>query len=269
MDCFDSPFEEEALQLPNQRVDERLAPEPASEQHLVQSVKRGVSDSGVEPRSKRQRERGEISRVNPVRSERRVCRQRSVQPLAFSSASPSSTTTRPQDPERRFSELRNMNQLTELSPQTQRELASPLHEHITPEQSTNSMSTSISSVNPNSTPSSSARSDDDLPWACTECDMRFRTPGQQREHENRKHTRRFKCPVCKQGFNLRADLSRHESTVHKTDDKGLVDYQSTAGLRCPNVGCKGADRVWDRKDNLMRHVGRCRKAIERSDRQYL
>ncbi|KAH8730957.1 hypothetical protein GQ44DRAFT_768118 [Phaeosphaeriaceae sp. PMI808] len=119
-----------------------------------------------------------------------------------------------------------------------------------------------SPLRPSSTQSSSILSDSALPFFCKKCIASFRTRGQRREHENRKHIRRFVCNVCTLGFNLRADLKRHEKSVHKS---GYTERdQCGYWLKCPNVGCKSADKVWDRKDNYTRHVERCRSAIEKS-----
>jgi uncharacterized Zn-finger protein len=116
-----------------------------------------------------------------------------------------------------------------------------------------------------STPGSSDLSQGDQALACTECDLTFRTSGQRKEHENRKHIRRFKCDMCDRSFNLHADLRRHERTVHKVSDSATTAGHEEEGvLKCPNEGCKTANKVWDRKDNLARHTLRCKKALARS-----
>ncbi|KAF2830487.1 hypothetical protein CC86DRAFT_452908 [Ophiobolus disseminans] len=101
-------------------------------------------------------------------------------------------------------------------------------------------------------------------WAC-KCNLRFRTPGQLNQHVNRKHIRRFKCAECNKNFNLRADLIRHAKTVHKAGGIGIADDE-TIDLKCPNAGCKSWEKVWDRRDNLVRHIGRCRKAIQKKEK---
>jgi uncharacterized C2H2 Zn-finger protein len=133
-----------------------------------------------------------------------------------------------------------------------------------PECFTKFTSPSIPSENTGSTPASSALSDSPSPFACPECDRSFRTSGQRREHLNRKHVRRFVCLICEKDFNLGADLKRHMKTVHKLDEPGLSGVDSGSYLKCPNAGCKSPDKFWDRKDNLTRHVERCRKALQRS-----
>lgn len=109
----------------------------------------------------------------------------------------------------------------------------------------------------------SAIDNTDLPFICMDCEQRFRTPGQVREHERRKHVRRFVCLICSRDFNLRADLMRHEKTVHNTSVVEAVNMRGSGTMRCPILGCKNADKVWARKDNLERHAKRCRKASER------
>lgn len=137
-------------------------------------------------------------------------------------------------------------------------------DQLSPQNSANFTLPLVSSDDADTTPASSAPSDSVSPFACPECDLRFRTSGQKREHINRKHARRFVCLLCEKDFNLGADLKRHMNTVHKLEDTGKKGTDSTLCLRCPNIGCKSPDKIWDRKDNLTRHVGRCRKAIQRT-----
>jgi hypothetical protein len=127
------------------------------------------------------------------------------------------------------------------------------------------ISTSTSASDPHSTPTSSAPGEDNLPFRCVNCKETFRTIGQQKEHENRKHVRRFQCSVCPKDFNLRADVKRHEKTVHKIANLRPIDIQNSHKLICPNVGCKSKDKVWLRKDNFNRHVQRCSNAIRNGD----
>ncbi|KAH7093127.1 hypothetical protein FB567DRAFT_167311 [Paraphoma chrysanthemicola] len=91
--------------------------------------------------------------------------------------------------------------------------------------------------------------------ACPECDLRFRTPGQKRNHYNRRHNLRYKCTLCTAAFGLRKDLERHKTTVHKDL------FQSQTRLFCSNVGCATPDKEFNRRDNFQRHVERCRLAI--------
>jgi hypothetical protein len=140
------------------------------------------------------------------------------------------------------------------------ELAQPESDQASSTQSRMASPASTSSLD-ESTPESSAPSDGDQSLACTECDMSFRTFGQRREHENRRHFRRFKCDMCDRAFNLQADLGRHERTVHKSDGGAIDGGHEESPLKCPNEGCKTADKIWDRKDNLWRHIVRCRKAL--------
>ncbi|KAH7068733.1 hypothetical protein FB567DRAFT_419157, partial [Paraphoma chrysanthemicola] len=92
-------------------------------------------------------------------------------------------------------------------------------------------------------------------YACAQCHQKFRTPGKWREHEYRKHIRRFVCPHCPVSFNLKADLKRHQISVHKLQAERSSSAQNQ--LRCSNIGCKSAGKVWDRKDNFARHHERC------------
>jgi hypothetical protein len=140
------------------------------------------------------------------------------------------------------------------------ELAQPESDRASSTQSRMTSPASTSSLD-ESTSESSAPSEGDQSLACTECDMSFRTFGQRREHQNRKHTRRFKCDMCDRAFNLQADLGRHERTVHKSDGGAIDGGHEESPLKCPNEGCKTADKIWDRKDNLWRHIVRCRKAL--------
>jgi hypothetical protein len=141
--------------------------------------------------------------------------------------------------------------------------SSPAHTQPEPEQSSSDQSQESSpastSIVDDSTPESSAPSDGDQSLTCNECGLEFRTTGQRREHQNRKHIRRFKCKICNRAFHLRADLGRHERVVHKTND--MLGGHGECALKCPNEGCKTASKVWDRKDNLARHFVRCRKAL--------
>jgi hypothetical protein len=147
-----------------------------------------------------------------------------------------------------------------VSSSTVTDISSSTRETTDSEHESNITSPSSSLQDPNATPASSAPSDMDFSFSCPDCELKYRTPGQLRVHANRKHIRRFGCTVCGKDFNLGADLDRHMRTVHKAEGLDVVDGDGTSVLRCPNVGCRNADKVWDRKDNLARHIVRCRKA---------
>jgi uncharacterized C2H2 Zn-finger protein len=91
--------------------------------------------------------------------------------------------------------------------------------------------------------------------ACPDCDLKFRTPGQKRNHYNRRHNLRYKCSLCTAAFGLRKDLERHKHTVHKDQ------FQSGTRLFCTNFGCATPKKEFNRRDNFHRHVERCRQAI--------
>ncbi|ORY11907.1 hypothetical protein BCR34DRAFT_587590 [Clohesyomyces aquaticus] len=92
-------------------------------------------------------------------------------------------------------------------------------------------------------------------YSCPECELRFRTPGQRNKHINRKHRRRYTCPVesCEKAFSLNADLERHKRALHR-EELGI----SSTVLKCPNWSCLSPEKIYTRKDNLNRHVRRCR-----------
>jgi hypothetical protein len=89
---------------------------------------------------------------------------------------------------------------------------------------------------------------------CRDCNTVFRSAGLLRDHIHRKHVRRFRCTVCgpEMAFNLRADLERHRRAKHKRASAVL-------GYKCKEVGCSMPNKVWERKDNIRRHVERCRR----------
>ncbi|KAF2868702.1 hypothetical protein BDV95DRAFT_120070 [Massariosphaeria phaeospora] len=88
-------------------------------------------------------------------------------------------------------------------------------------------------------------------FECSVCHDSFRTEGSRNKHMNRKHIRRYKCMVldCGRDFNLNADLNRHKRTVHKTG----VDET----WRCGNDNCQTPQKVFHRRDNLLRHMSAC------------
>lgn len=81
---------------------------------------------------------------------------------------------------------------------------------------------------------------------CTLCGIEFKTQGQLNSHHNRKHNQRFKCDECDKAFSLRADLRRHEATVHKAGSTG-----NFSSYPCPATGCV---QTFLRRDNLLRHM---------------
>jgi uncharacterized Zn-finger protein len=75
-------------------------------------------------------------------------------------------------------------------------------------------------------------------------------------HTNRRHRRRYACELCSSSFSLKADLQRHELTVHRD-----AHFQEAKMWKCSNVGCSVPDKEFWRKDNFTRHVARCRKGL--------
>ncbi|KAF2250855.1 hypothetical protein BU26DRAFT_517631 [Trematosphaeria pertusa] len=88
-------------------------------------------------------------------------------------------------------------------------------------------------------------------FVCPYCQRPFRTAGLKNKHVNRKHIRRYKCTTmdCEAAFHLNNDLSRHQQTVHKTAVDSTWKYT--------NEHCRTPETVFRRKDNFLRHVGRC------------
>jgi hypothetical protein len=87
-----------------------------------------------------------------------------------------------------------------------------------------------------------------LHFVCKVCGQKFSTSGQHNSHVNRSHNRRYQCEQCDKAFNLRADLTRHELSIHKTE---LNPF-----LRCSNKECT---HTFTRRDNLVRHEQTCLK----------
>ena len=113
---------------------------------------------------------------------------------------------------------------------------------------------------------------------CRDCGQVFNTPGQQkyvfsfrtssaspqyrnnivpilitsfRKHHNRQHKLRYVCDICVRPFGVRADLERHEHTVHSDL------FRSNKRFWCTVPGCKTPTQEWKRKDNFTRHVRSC------------
>jgi hypothetical protein len=72
------------------------------------------------------------------------------------------------------------------------------------------------------------------------------------KHPNRKHLRRYQCPIsgCGKKFGMHGSLERHIRSCHSF-------AAGVEGLRCPNSDCKSPEKVFARRDNLERHVKRC------------
>ncbi|ORY14497.1 hypothetical protein BCR34DRAFT_599052 [Clohesyomyces aquaticus] len=110
-------------------------------------------------------------------------------------------------------------------------------------------------------PAAAPRTSDDrsASFKCPRCADTFATIGKLNSHTNRKHDRRFECSICPMKFNLRADLQRHQRTVHK-DSKPPVET-----FRCPNSWCKKPEQTFTRKDNFDRHVKSCTERLRKSE----
>jgi hypothetical protein len=251
-DCFGSPSNDEHVPEVLQTNASR-SPEVVSEQRVYQNSKRRMSDSSDVGDLEAFLGHGEAPTMTSSQPKRRAYSRgliqepnRSISGLFMShSGSPPVTPGPP-----------NLIHTVPSSPAQ----GEPKSDQLSSDESQRTTPASTLSVY-GSTPESSAPSEGDQSLACTECDMSFRTSGQRREHQNRKHTRRFKCDMCDRAFNLQADLGRHERTVHKSDGGAIDGGHEESPLKCPNKGCKTADKVWDRKDNLWRHIVRCRKAL--------
>jgi uncharacterized C2H2 Zn-finger protein len=244
IDFEDAPRSNEASQSNLGPLEISSGPECVSEQRALKRRMSGLSDViELEGYSNR----GEALTVTPTRTKRRAYSRQSTRELdssiscSFPSRPPNSSSIVP----------------TKRSSPANQE---PRPEHASSDQPQRNTLAS-GSIAVESTRQSSAPSNGDQSLTCPECEVQFRTSGQRREHQNRKHIRRFRCDICERAFNLQADLSRHERTVHKVEDGAMVGGDGECALKCPNRGCKTADKVWDRKDNLARHVVRCRKAL--------
>lgn len=91
--------------------------------------------------------------------------------------------------------------------------------------------------------------------ACPDCPMKFDNLGLRNKHQNRKHNLRFACSVCPARFGLRLDLKRHNCTVHE------ALFGPLEILKCGVAGCATPTKIFNRKDNYMRHVERCQQAV--------
>ncbi|XTI84561.1 hypothetical protein V2W45_1230984, partial [Cenococcum geophilum] len=91
------------------------------------------------------------------------------------------------------------------------------------------------------------------PYRCDLCEEVFEKRHLRNNHRNRKHTRRYKCPVenCQQkAFGLKRDLDRHLTSRHPKQ-------YPCAALKCPYSGCRLANKIFPREDNLKRHIRTC------------
>lgn len=91
------------------------------------------------------------------------------------------------------------------------------------------------------------------PYRCDLCEEVFEKRHLRNNHRNRKHTRRYKCPVenCQQKpFGLKRDLDRHLTSRHPKQ-------YPCAALKCPYSGCRLANKIFPREDNLKRHIRTC------------
>ncbi|KAF2028043.1 hypothetical protein EK21DRAFT_114246 [Setomelanomma holmii] len=109
--------------------------------------------------------------------------------------------------------------------------------------STTPSSSSASHTPPSSSSSPLPSSPTLFPYACSTCDLAFRTSGQLIKHRHRKHERRFLClePACIAAFHLKKDLERHVTSKH--DDMVRTE--------CVLIGC---GKTFTRKDNMLRHM---------------
>ncbi|KAF2250422.1 hypothetical protein BU26DRAFT_424836 [Trematosphaeria pertusa] len=109
-------------------------------------------------------------------------------------------------------------------------------------------------IHPSASPRTQGQEANATSHTCPECPLSFPTAGQRNKHVNRKHRRRYICPIssCQKAFSLNADMERHKKTVHKE----LFSF-SDSMLKCPLSKCKTPEKLYSRKDNLDRHVKRC------------
>jgi uncharacterized Zn-finger protein len=119
----------------------------------------------------------------------------------------------------------------------------------------------------NTTPPEKAKAPSDI--QCEVCQTTYDTQGQLKYvkpfsftpvaltdsttsmHLNRKHRRRYRCTHCSSAFSLKADLKRHERSVHK-------DIHADQVFICPNPLCSIPEKKFTRRDNFERHARRCR-----------
>lgn len=84
----------------------------------------------------------------------------------------------------------------------------------------------------------------------------------------RKHERRYKCNDCDSPFALRADLLRHERSLHGSGSgsgagAGVSAINNAESFVCSNPNCKTPSKTFNRKDNFMRHSARCAANADR------
>jgi hypothetical protein len=260
-DCVNVARDDEASSSSVHQLSTSLDPESISQQYMSNSLKRKNSHSSEVLEYERCLGHDEGPTITPPRNKRRAHNQQLTQKPDCLMAGLVSSGSQPSQ----FHTLdRPILLHTTRSSLAHAQLA--LEQNMS-DQSYRTTPTSTSSEE-QATPESSAPSEGNQSLVCTECDIEFRTTGQRREHQNRKHIRHFKCDMCDRAFNLQADLGRHERTVHKVDNATMVRDQEECVSRCPNKGCKTANKVWDRKDNLARHVVRCQKALTRSSEKH-
>ncbi|KAG9189029.1 hypothetical protein G6011_05897 [Alternaria panax] len=153
------------------------------------------------------------------------------------------------------------------SPKIQKATSSPQSSKSTPssaETDSTFASTATHAISPASsaitTPSASAESPATNPFSpveesilkCQTCGQMFQTPGGQKKHYNRQHNLRFTCDICMRPFGVKANLDRHEHTVHA--DR----FQSEKRSWCTIEGYPTPNKEWPRKDNFTRHVESCK-----------
>jgi hypothetical protein len=93
----------------------------------------------------------------------------------------------------------------------------------------------------------------DMLYTCDQCDFQCSTMDKLKDHENRKHFRRFACGICGREFSLSADLRHHAKALHRQQD------DERTALICSNSWGKKGGKPWYRTDNLRRHIESCGK----------
>jgi GTPase SAR1 family protein len=92
----------------------------------------------------------------------------------------------------------------------------------------------------------------EISYDCWDCEKSFDSFDKKKRHE-KLHLREFKCLEvdCKYheiGFPNKADLYKHQSSVHK------IKTTKTKVYECLIKDCKSAGRKTTRKDNILRHM---------------